>query len=41
LVTSALFATSLALPTRRWRWIDLTHLAALVVFLGLWVATKV
>ena len=41
LATSALFATSLLFPQRRWRWIDWVHLAGVAAFLGLWVATRI
>jgi hypothetical protein len=41
LVTSGLFATSLLIPTRRWRWIDLAHLAGVAAFLVLWLATRI
>ena len=40
LLTSAVFATSLMMPQRRWRWIDLVHLFGVLAFLGLWVATR-
>lgn len=41
LVASAVFALSLLLPQRRWRWIDLVHGVGMLAFLGLWVATRV
>ena len=41
LAASAVFATSLLLPQRRWRWIDLVHVVGMLAFLGLWVATRV
>lgn len=41
LVASAVFATSLVLPQRHWRWIDLVHVVGMLAFLGLWVATRV
>ena len=41
LVASAVFATCLLLPQRRWRWIDIVHVAGMLAFLGLWVATRV
>ncbi|MCI5111038.1 MAG: hypothetical protein MRY75_10845 [Marivita sp.] len=40
LFASAVFATSLAMPQRRWRWIDVLHLLGLVAYLGLWFATR-
>jgi len=40
LATSALFATSLLIPSRQWRWIDWVHLAGVAAFLGLWLATR-
>lgn len=40
LFTSAIFAISLGLPARRWRWIDFVHLVGLLAFLGLWLATR-
>ncbi|MCL3883407.1 hypothetical protein [Marivita sp. GX14005] len=40
LIASALFATSLLFPGRRWRWIDWAHGTLLAVFLGLWIATR-
>lgn len=40
-VTSAVFATSLLLSARRWRWIDILHLLGLAAFLGLWAFTRV
>lgn len=41
LVASAIFASSLLLPARRWRWIDILHLLGLTAFLGLWAFTRV
>jgi hypothetical protein len=41
LVASAVFAISLVLPSRRWRWVDIVHLLGLAAFLGLWFYTKV
>ncbi|MBO6884049.1 MAG: hypothetical protein JJ869_10775 [Marivita sp.] len=41
LVASAVFATSLVLPQRHWRWIDPVHVVGMLAFLGLWVATRV
>ncbi len=41
LVASGIFATSLVIPQRRWRWIDLVHVAGVLAFLGLWLATRV
>ncbi len=41
LAASAVFALSLLLPQRRWRWIDLVHVVGMLAFLGLWVATRV
>ena len=41
LVASAVFAVSLFLPQRRWRWIDVGHILGLIAFIGLWVATRV
>ncbi len=40
LAASAVFATSLVMPQRRWRWIDLAHVVGVLAFLGLWVATR-
>ncbi|MFP7571436.1 hypothetical protein [Marivita sp. S2033] len=40
LVASAVFATSLLIPSRRWRWIDSAHAVGVIAFLGLWVATR-
>jgi len=40
LFASALFATSLLLGDRRWRWIDGAHLIGLLAFVLLWIATK-
>ncbi len=40
LVASAIFATSLGIPARRWRWIDLLHAVGVLAFLGLWIATR-
>jgi hypothetical protein len=40
LAASAVFATSLVMPQRRWRWIDLVHGVGVFAFLGLWVATR-
>jgi len=41
LVASAIFALSLVLPQRRWRWIDALHIVGVLAFLGLWLATRV
>ena len=41
LVASAVFATNLLIPTRRWPWIELAHLTGLLVFVILWIATRV
>lgn len=41
LLTSVLFAVSLLIPTRRWRWIDIAHLIGVVAFLGLWIMTRI
>lgn len=41
LVASAIFALSLVLPQRRWRWIDVLHIVGVLAFLGLWLATRV
>lgn len=41
LVASAIFASSLVLPQRKWRWIDVVHIVGLLAFLGLWLATRV
>lgn len=40
LVASGVFATSLFVPQRRWRWIDMLHLFGVIAFLGLWIATR-
>lgn len=40
LVASGLFATSLLIPKRRWRWIDVVHGIAVLAFLGLWLVTR-
>ena len=40
LAASAIFATSLVMPQRRWRWIDLVHMVGVLAFVGLWVATR-
>lgn len=39
LVASSVFALSLALPQRRWRWIDVLHGIGLAGFLGFWAVT--
>ena len=41
LIASAIFALSLVLPQRRWRWIDVLHIVGVLAFLGLWLATRV
>ncbi|MFP7672745.1 hypothetical protein ACG74X_05245 [Marivita sp. S0852] len=41
LITSGIFATSLLLPSRRWRWIDVLHVIGFITFLGLWAVTQV
>lgn len=40
LVTSAVFAASFLIPSRRWRWIDQLHLLGVSAFVGLWIATR-
>ncbi|MCR9111072.1 hypothetical protein [Marivita sp. XM-24bin2] len=40
LMASGVFATSLFIPQRRWRWIDMLHLLGVIAFLGLWIATR-
>ncbi|MCK0150929.1 hypothetical protein MWU54_12890 [Marivita sp. S6314] len=40
-LTSAIFAVSLLLPMRRWRWIDAVHCVGMIAFLGLWAFTRV
>lgn len=39
-VASLVFASSLLIPSRRWRWIDVLHLVGLAAFFGLWVYTR-
>lgn len=41
IIASAVFATCLLIPARRWRWIDIVHLFGVLAYLGLWVATRV
>ena len=41
IATSAIFAVSLLMPSRKWRWIDLVHCAGMLAFLGLWAVTRV
>jgi len=40
-LTSAIFAVSLLIPSRRWRWIDAVHCVGMIAFLGLWAFTRV
>ena len=40
LLTSAIFATSFGIRTRRARWIDWVHVMGVLAFLGLWLATR-
>ncbi|WP_439123767.1 hypothetical protein, partial [Marivita sp.] len=40
LATSAVFATSMMIRARRWRWIDWVHLIGVLGFAGLWVTTR-
>jgi hypothetical protein len=40
LLTSAIFAISFGIRTRRARWIDWLHVMGVLAFLGLWLATR-
>lgn len=40
LLTSLLFASGMLFPERRWRWIDVANIVALLAFLALWLATR-
>ena len=40
-IASLIFAISLFIAERRWRWIDILHLIGLAAFLGLWVYTRI
>lgn len=39
-IAAAIFATSLLLPSRRWRWIDVVHVLGVAAFAGLWLYTR-
>ena len=39
-IASAIFATCMLIPARRWRWIDIVHGIGVLAYLGLWVATR-
>ncbi|OSQ50744.1 hypothetical protein [Marivita geojedonensis] len=41
IVASSIFALSLLIPARRWRWIDVVHVFGALAFLGLWAATRI
>ena len=41
LVAAALFLPTVFAPRRRWRWLDAAFLLLVLVYLGLWAATRV
>ncbi|MGJ8604940.1 MAG: hypothetical protein ACSHXH_12510 [Marivita sp.] len=41
LIASGIFAVSLLIPARRWRWIDPVHGVGVLAFMALWLATRV